>query len=138
MRKNLTVEDLGDLFEKPILAMLATRRKDGRILISPVWHEWVDGGFLMTTWANDIKSKNIKADPRITVMVAEQEPPYRSIELSGEATIEALDDHMPIMSRLALRYVGDEGYAEKFREDKIELIRLKPGIVRAWDFNEPT
>ena len=136
MRKNLKVEDLGDLLEQPILAMLATRRKDGRILISPVWHEWVDGGFLMTTWANDIKSKNIKADPRITVMVAEQEPPYRSIELSGEATIEAVDDHMPIMRRLAERYVAEPGYAETFREDKIEVIRLMPGTIRAWDFND--
>ncbi len=135
MRKNLQVEDLGDLLEKPILAMLATRRQDGRILISPVWHEWVDGGFLITTWANDIKLKNIKADPRVTVMVAEQEPPYRSIELSGEATIEAVDDHMPILRRLAQRYVAEEGYAEKFREDEIELIRLRPGTVRAWDFN---
>ena len=72
--------------------MLATRRKDGRILISPVWHEWVDGGFVITTWANDVKSKNIKADPRITVMVAEHEVPYRSIEVSGEATIERLDE----------------------------------------------
>ena len=137
MRKNLKVEDLGDLLEKPILAMLATRRKDGRILISPVWHEWVDGGFLITTWANDIKSKNLKADPRTTVMVAEQEPPYRSIELSGEAVVTPLDDHMPMMSRLAARYVGDASYAEKFREDKIELIELKPGVIRAWDFNEP-
>lgn len=137
MRKNLNVEDLGDLLEKPILAMLATRRKDGRILISPVWHEWVDGGFLITTWANDIKSKNLKADPRTTVMVAEQEPPYRSIEVSGEAVITALDDHMPMMSRLAERYVGDAAYAEKFREDEIELVQLKPGVIRAWDFNEP-
>ena len=136
MRKNLNVEDLGDLLKQPILAMLATRRKDGRILISPVWHEWVDGGFVITTWANDVKSKNIKADPRITVMVAEHEVPYRSIEVSGEATIERLDDHMPIMRRLAARYVADDSYAETFREDKIELIRLEPGFIRAWDFND--
>ncbi|MFP6782386.1 MAG: TIGR03618 family F420-dependent PPOX class oxidoreductase [Gammaproteobacteria bacterium] len=136
MRKNLNVEDLGDLLKQPILAMLATRRKDGRILISPVWHEWVDGGFVITTWANDVKSKKIKADPRITVMVAEHEVPYRSIEVSGEATIERLDDHMPIMRRLAARYVADDSYAETFREDKIELISLEPGVIRAWDFND--
>ena len=122
MRKNLQVEDLGDLLEKPILAMLATRRQDGRILISPVWHEWVDGGFLITTWANDIKSKNIKADPRVTVMVAEQEPPYRSIEVSGEATIEAVDDQLPILRSIAQRHVAEEGYVERGREDVIERI----------------
>ena len=137
MRKNLTPDELGDLLELPILAILATRRKDGRILTSPVWHEWEDGEFRITTWANDIKSKNIQRDPRITVLVTEQTPPYRSIEVSGEAVIEALPDHMPMVRRLATRYLGaDEGpgYAETFREQQIELIRLAPGVIRAWDF----
>ena len=81
MRKNLSVDDLGDLLQRPILAILATHRKDGRILLSPVWHEWSDGAFLLTTWANDIKSKNLANDPRATVLVAENEPPYRGIEV---------------------------------------------------------
>ena len=139
MRRNLKVEELGDLLELPILAILATRRKDGRILMSPVWHEWDNGGFLITTWANDIKSKNIQNDPRVTVLVTEQVPPYRSIEVSGEASVEPLPEHMPIMRRLASRYLGpDEGptYAETFRDDQVELVRLAPGITRAWDFND--
>ena len=139
MRKNLTVADLGDLLERPILAVLATHRKDGRILMSPVWHEWSDGEFLITTWANDIKSKNIANDPRVTVLVAENGPPHRGIEVSGEATIEPLPDHMPMIVRLAGRYLGTEegpAYAETFRNDALELIRIRPGHVRAWDFND--
>ncbi|MGR8947761.1 MAG: TIGR03618 family F420-dependent PPOX class oxidoreductase [Gammaproteobacteria bacterium] len=139
MRRNLKVEELGDLLELPILAILATHRKDGRILMSPVWHEWDKEGFLITTWANDVKSKNIKNDPRVTVLVTEQVPPYRSIEVSAEAIVEPLPDHMPIMRRLASRYIGpDEGpeYAETFRDDQIELVRVTPGVIRAWDFND--
>ena len=139
MRKNLAVEDLGGLLERPILAILATHRKDGRILMSPVWHEWTNGEFLLTTWANDIKSRNLKNDPRATVLVAENEPPYRGIEVSGEATVEAMADHMPMYYRLAARYVGEKdgpAYAETFRDEKIELIRLAPGNIRAWDFDD--
>lgn len=139
MRKNLSAEDLGDLLERPILAILATHRKDGRILLSPVWHEWTNGEFVLTTWANDIKSRNLKKDPRATVVVAENEPPYRSIEIAGDATVEALPDHMPMMHRLAVRYVGGEdgpAYAETFRDVQIELIRLAPGVIRAWDFDD--
>ena len=139
MRKNLSVEDLGDLVERPILAILATHRKDGTILLSPVWHEWGNGEFLLTTWANDIKSRNIKSDPRVTVLVAENDPPYRSFEVSGEATIEAMDNHMPMLRRLAARYIGEKAgpaYAEKFRDEQIELIRLAPGVIRAWDFDD--
>jgi len=45
VRTNLTIADLGDLLELPIVAVLATYRRDGSVLLSPVWHEWRDGGF---------------------------------------------------------------------------------------------
>ena len=139
MRKDLTVSDLGDLLELPILATLATHRKDGSILLSPVWHEWADGGFSISIWAQDIKAKNLARDPRATIIVAENELPYRGIEVSGNATAEALPDLMPLVRRLAQRYMGKEAglaYAETFADDALELIRLTPGTVRAWDFRD--
>ena len=45
MRKGLAPEDLGDLLEQPRVAVLATYRRDGTVLLSPVWHEWRDRGF---------------------------------------------------------------------------------------------
>ena len=139
MRKGLTVSDLGDLLELPILATLATHRKDGSILLSPVWHEWADGGFSISIWAQDIKAKNLARDPRATIIVAENELPYRGIEVSGKATVEALPDLMPLVRRLAQRYMVKEAglaYAETFADDALELIRLTPGTVRAWDFRD--
>lgn len=139
MRKDLTVADLGDLLELPILATLATHRKDGSILLSPVWHEWADGGFSISIWAQDIKAKNLARDPRATIIVAENELPYRGIEVSGKATVEALPDLMPLVRRLAQRYMGKEAglaYTETFADDALELIRLTPGTVRAWDFRD--
>jgi hypothetical protein len=44
MRKDLGPQDLGDLLEQPLVAVLATYRADGTALLSPVWHEWRDGG----------------------------------------------------------------------------------------------
>ena len=139
MRKDLTVSDLGDLLELPILATLATHRKDGSILLSPVWHEWADGGFSISIWAQDIKAKNLARDPQATIIVAENELPYRGIEVSGKATVEALPDLMPLVRRLAQRYMVKEAglaYAETFADDALELIRLTPGTVRAWDFRD--
>ena len=88
---------------------------------------------------NDIKSRNLKNDPRATVLVAENEPPYRGFEVSGEATVEAMDDHMPMIYRLATRYVGEKdgaAYAEAARDVELQLIRLAPGVIRAWDFDD--
>lgn len=136
MRTGLTLNDLGDLLEQPILAVLATKRKNGTVLLSPVWHEWSGGGFSIVVWANDIKSKNIQANPDVTVLVAETVHPYRSLEISGTATLEALTDPMPFVTRLGMRYISADGaaYVEKYRGTEMELVRVKPGIVRAWDF----
>jgi hypothetical protein len=35
VRTNLTVEDLGDLLDKPLVAVLATLRTDGTVLLCP-------------------------------------------------------------------------------------------------------
>jgi len=56
VRTNLTVEDLGDLLDKPLVAVLATLRTDGSVLLSPVYHEWRDGGF--NIW---VERQNVKA-----------------------------------------------------------------------------
>ncbi len=46
---------------------------------------------------------------------------------------------MPLVRRLAQRYMGKEtglAYAKIFADDALELIRLTPGTVRAWDFRD--
>lgn len=139
MRTNLTLEDVGDLLERPILAVLATHRKDGTILLSPVWHEWTDGGFSMAVWANDIKARNVRRDPRATVLVADQNAPYAGVEVRGEATVAKSADLMPMVRRCALRYVGGAAgaaYADSFEGVDLELIRLEPGRIRIWDFKD--
>lgn len=137
MRKNLNPEELGDLLELPILAVLATQYSDGRVLLSPVWHEWSEGGFSILTWAGDVKSKHLSRDPRATVLVAEQVPPYRSLEVKGSATLSSPPDAQALIRRFAIRYYGEqqgELRAKAYEGVDLELIRLEPGVLRAWDF----
>jgi hypothetical protein len=77
MRKQLAVSDLGDLLERPLLAVLATYRRDGSVLLSPVWHEWRDGGFGVVTRSVDGKAKHLRRDPRASIVVCEHALPYR-------------------------------------------------------------
>lgn len=85
MRTNLTVEDLGGFLEEPHVAVLATLRRDGTVLLSPVWHEWRDGGFNVWLAADDVKTRHLRRDPRATIVVAESEPPLRGIEVRNTA-----------------------------------------------------
>jgi hypothetical protein len=47
VRKGLSIDELGDLLERPFNATLATYRRDGSVLLSPVWHEWREGGMVV-------------------------------------------------------------------------------------------
>jgi len=134
VRKGLTPDDLGDLLELPHLAILATYRRDGTVLLSPVWHEWRDNGFNVVTGPRDVKAGHLRRDSRASIVVCEDGPPYRGMELRARARLSMPDDRS-ILRRIATRYLGPEAgerYAETAGDDL--LIRLEPGELRAWDF----
>jgi len=81
LRRNLAPSALGDLLELPLVAVLATRRADGGVLLSPVWHRWRDGGFDVVTSSDDVKVRHLRRDPRASIVVYEHVRPYRGIEL---------------------------------------------------------
>lgn len=126
--------DLGDLVGLRLLAVLATYRRDGSVLLSPVWHEWRDGGFHVVTGSSDVKAAHLRRDSRASIVVCEHTPPYRGVEVRCNALLvtEGADD---AVTRIASRYLGREAgaaYAESGGDDLI--IRLEPGDLRAWDF----
>jgi PPOX class probable F420-dependent enzyme len=125
---------LGDLLELPRVAVLATYRHGGTVLLSPVWHEWQGDGFNVVTGSSDVKAGHLRRDRRASILVYENEPPYRGLELRTEARLVDLDDRA-IVTRIAARYLGAEAgaqYAETSGDDL--LVRLEPGTIRAWDF----
>ncbi len=134
MRKDLTPDDLGDLLELPLVAVLATYRRDGTVLLSPVWHEWHDNGFNVVTGRRNVKAGHLRRDPRASIVVYDDGPPYRGLELCAQASLSIPQDRS-IVRRIAARYLGPEAgeqYAETAGDDL--LIRLEPGELRAWDF----
>ena len=134
MRRRLAPDDLGDLLEQPLLAVLATHRRDGSVLLSPVWHEWRDGGFSVVTGTCDVKAAHLRRDARASIVVCDDSPPYRGLELRARARLSALEDRS-LVRRIAVRYLGPQvgaRYAETAGDDLV--IRLEPGELRAWDF----
>lgn len=136
MRKRLQVADLGDLLEQPLNAVLATYLPLGDVLLTPVWHEWRGGGFSVIIVADDIKDRNLRRDPRASLVVAEHGGLNRGMEVRGIArtTRDGVDE---VNRRITLRYLGPVRTAMFLQELKgINLVhvRLEPGKLRAWDF----
>ncbi|MDQ6672572.1 MAG: TIGR03618 family F420-dependent PPOX class oxidoreductase [Chloroflexota bacterium] len=138
MRKGLSIEELGDLLDRPFNATLATYRRDGSVLLSPVWHEWRDGGFSIFTAESDVKLRHIQQQGQAAVVVSDNELPFRGIEVSGSPTIvrDAQFAH-ETFRRIANRYLGQQRarvYMDTTGGEGMVVIRLVPGRLRTWDF----
>jgi PPOX class probable F420-dependent enzyme len=136
MRRGLEPADLGDLLEQPLVAVLATYRKAGDVLLSPVWHRWRDGGFDVATGSDDMKVRHLRRDGRASIIVYEHTPPYRGIELRTRPTLLVEGAH-EAAREIAIRYLGveaGEAYVADFSDDVV--IRLEPGTLRVWDFTD--
>jgi len=137
VRTDLTLEDLGGFLDEPRVAVLATLRRDGSVLLSPVWHEWRDGGFNVWIGVDDVKVRHLRHDPRATIVVAESEPPLRGMEVRTTAVfIEEGVSEAAV--RIAARYIGEErgvAYVGSLGGDDV-IVRLAPGNIRIWDFSD--
>ncbi len=135
VRTKLTVEDLGGFLDQPLVAVMATLRTDGSVLLSPVWYEWRDGGFNVWVEAQNVKVRHLRRDPRSTIVVAESAPPLRGVEVRGIARIIE-DGVTETAQRIAARYLAEDEAAadtDALRGADV-IIRIEPGHVRAWDY----
>ncbi len=135
MRRNLSIDDLDGLLGEPLIAVIGTYRRDGSVLLSPLWHEWQDGSFVIVSPLEGIKGRHVRRDPRASIVVYEQQGPFRGLEASCTVTIETERVHETHM-RIASRYLGPEAgaaFAERKARGQV-LIRLAPVTLRAWDY----
>jgi hypothetical protein len=82
------------------------------------------------------KARHLGRDPRATVLVAEQRPPYRALEARGRA--ELLHDtclRSPSRSPRATSVTsGVPPTSATTVDDDDVVLRVIPSAIRAWDF----
>src|SRR5438270_13210961 len=104
MRRDIPVDELAGFLALPIASVLGTYRRDGGVLLSPVWHRWRDGGFDVMCYPGDIKVRHLENDARASLLVYDQHPPYRGVEIRTNAVLSEVAD--PIGFReIAVRYL---------------------------------
>ena len=140
MRRNLRPSDLGDLLDRPLNAVLGLHRRDGSILLTPVWHLFKQGTFHFQVPGGDRKIVMLERDPRCSLLVAENEHPYRAIEVNGEGRVST-DDYEEVGLQVVRRYV--QAYDPlanpvDYLLDGGMVIRIEPTTMRAWDYADAT
>ena len=140
MRKTLSSQEIDAFLNETQIGMLGTLYRDGTTLISPVSYVWVDGGFTVGVPLDDIKVRHIRRDPRVSMCVAESQPPYRGVHLRTVGQLvddpEALAEITWAMAEEHLGEAKAATYASARTESQSLLLRIEPGELRAWDFSD--
>lgn len=107
---------------------LATVRKNGRAHVTPIWFVVEGDDLVFNTWHTSAKAQHFARDPRASLLVDLEEPPYGYVLVEGSVEISRnLDEISAAATRIGARYMGQERAAEYGARNGVEgelLVRL--------------
>ena len=118
-------------------AKVAWVASDGRPHVAPIWFIVEDGDLLFATSAEAGKSRAMRRDPRVSVVVDVEEPPYAFVKVDG--TVEVTEDPDELLRVATLcggRYMGAdraEAYGTRNGVPGECVIRLRPASIAGFD-----
>ena len=122
-----------DLLDASV-ATLATVGPDGRPQVSAVWFLTEDGVVKVSLNVARQKTKNLAANPAVTVFILDPANPARYVEIRGDATLEADDDYA-FAGRLGAKYGGADLRAMDGPDGRRVVLTVAPVRINAVDLS---
>jgi PPOX class probable F420-dependent enzyme len=123
------------LLERPRTAKLATVRADGRPHIAPIWFDLDGDALIFNTGDTTVKAANMRRDPRVSLCIDDDTPPFAFVIVEGIATLsEEPDELLRWATSIAGRYIGADQAAAYGRRNGVPgelLVRVTPTRVVA-------
>jgi PPOX class probable F420-dependent enzyme len=140
----MTDEEVREFLGQTKTIILCSIGKDGFPHPMPMWFGLEeDGAVIMTTFTKSQKIKNLKRDPRVTLLAEAGEvySELRGVVISGEAEVDAeVENVFQVLRKVSARNgaIGSEespAILEGLRATakKRCLIRVRPEKVVSWD-----
>lgn len=136
MARKMTDEEYRDFLLGSVrTATLATVRADGRPHAAPIWYHLDGETFVFTTGEDTVKAKNMRRDPRVTLCIDDERPPFHFVVVEGRAELSEGDpDLLRWATLLGGRYMGEERAEAYGRRNAVPgelLVRVVPTKVLA-------
>jgi PPOX class probable F420-dependent enzyme len=116
-------------------AKLATTRADGRPHVAPIWFVLDGDDLLFTTGETTVKGRSLQRDPRVALVVDDEDPPFAFVLVEGTATLSTDPDELLLWAtRIGGRYMGDDRAEEFGRRNGVPgelLVRVRPTRIVA-------
>jgi len=131
-----------ELLHQPLVAKLATASPSGDIRITPIWFSAEpDGSFLLNTFEDSAPVKNIRRNPKCSLLIDSRDWPYFAAHYWGRASIEGPEDDADGIAKMFTPYVGTPEGAKDYAKTLISYgtrvyIRFRPEREVSYDFRQ--
>ncbi|MCK7624631.1 PPOX class F420-dependent oxidoreductase [Streptomyces sp. RS10V-4] len=127
----LLSDKLKELLDSPVFVTVGTIQPDGSPQLSPVWVKRDGEDLLISTTVGRRKEKNLRRDPRVSVVLQPFDAPYSYAEIRGEAILTT-EGGQELIDELSRKYTGKD-YAD-FNPDAANdservVVRITPRKV---------
>ena len=129
----LTPEQLLEITKPPVLGILTTVNPDGSPQATPLWYDYDGRYFIVTAFPHRIKVRNIRRDPRVTLVVVDTVGYGDPLAVSG--TAELIEEGAAEATvGMGVRYQGETDgrkAADRLNHEGPRLIiRIAPERIR--------
>jgi PPOX class probable F420-dependent enzyme len=121
------IQDARSLLESKNFAHVTTLDRDGSPHTVLVWvHPSEDGGVALNSAEGRKWVLNLERDPRVWIVVADHENPYRYARIEGrvtDKTTQGADEHIDF---LAKKYMDADAYPFRTPDETRVYLRVEP------------
>jgi PPOX class probable F420-dependent enzyme len=103
-------------------ASVSTMLPSGRIQTQVLWVGVKDDALVLNTETHRRRYKNLQSDPRITVLIRDEQDPYRYAEVGGTVQHTTTgDDARKHIDELAQCYIGSDYPPDAIKSERVIL-----------------
>lgn len=103
---------------------------DGRPHVAPIWFVLDGDDVVFTTWTDTGKGRALRRDPRVSIVVDDEAPPFAFVKVDGVAQLsDDLDELRRWATGIGGRYMGPDRAAEFGARNGVPgelLVRVRP------------
>jgi PPOX class probable F420-dependent enzyme len=111
-------------------ATLGTIGPDGRPQLSEVWFLSAGDTVSISLNTSRQKTKNLQANPAVSLLILDLAVPYRYLEIRGDAEITPDDDYS-FADRVGAKYQSDLREHDQPGQSRV-VVTIRPVRVRVW------
>jgi len=127
-----------ELAEGKNYAAVSTLLSSGRIQTQMLWVGLEEGRLVINTETHRKRYQNLRNDPRITVLIRDEDDPYRYAEVRGVADrFDVNDRAREQIDELAQKYFGTDYPADNIKSERV-LVFITPERQTIIDQNVDT